>query len=82
MTAVLDAGVLAIDAPGAKEIRVYSAKKDIQGNRKNFGYAYDQKHQTTLPVGEYVVEVDRGDAGKKEGTARVNAGERTELTVQ
>ncbi len=82
VTAVLDAGVLAIDAPGAKEIRVYSAKKDIQGNRKNFGYAYDQKHQTTLPVGEYVVEVDRGDAGKKEDTARVNAGERTELTVQ
>lgn len=82
VTAVLDAGVLAIDAPGAKEIRVYSAKKDIQGNRRNFGYAYDQKHQTTLPVGEYVVEVDRGDAGKKEGTARVNAGERTELTVQ
>ncbi|MCA0278591.1 MAG: VWA domain-containing protein [Proteobacteria bacterium] len=81
VTAVLDAGVLAIDAPGAKEIRVYSAKKDIQGNRKEFGYAYDQKHQTTLPTGEYAVEVDRGDAGKKEGTARVNAGERTELKI-
>ncbi|KQU66686.1 hypothetical protein ASC75_08615 [Aminobacter sp. DSM 101952] len=82
VTAVLGAGVLAIDAPGAKEIRVYAARKDIQGNRKEFGYAYDQKHQATLPEGDYVVEADLGDAGKKEGSASVKAGERTELTVQ
>ncbi|WP_432284792.1 VWA domain-containing protein [Aminobacter sp. BA135] len=82
VTAVLGAGVLAIDAPGAKEIRVFAAKKDIQGNRQGFGYAYDQKHQTTLPAGDYVVEVDRGDAGKKEGSATVKAGERSELTIQ
>lgn len=82
VTAVLGAGVLAIDAPGAKQIRVFAAKKDVQGNRQDFGYAYDQKHQTTLPAGDYVVEVDRGDAGKKEGSATVKAGERSELTVQ
>ncbi|WP_269933344.1 vWA domain-containing protein [Aminobacter sp. HY435] len=82
VTAVLGAGVLAIDAPGAKEIRVYGAKKDIQGNRKDFGYGYDQKHQTTLPAGDYVVEVDRGEGGKKEGAATVKAGERVELIVQ
>ncbi|MEO5321807.1 VWA domain-containing protein [Mesorhizobium sp. CC13] len=82
VTAVLDAGVLAIDAPGARQIRVYSAKKDIQGNRKDFGYTYDQKHQTTLPTGDYVVEIDLGDSGKKEANTAVKAGERTELTVQ
>lgn len=83
VTAVLDAGVLAISAPGAKTIKVFSAKKDIQGNRKDFGLAYDEKHQTTLPAGDYVVEVDReANGGKKEGTAIVHAGERSELTIQ
>ena len=57
VTVVLDAGVLAITAPGAKHIEVFEAKKDIQGNRKPFGYAFDETHQTTLPAGDYV---DRG----------------------
>ncbi|WP_395448090.1 hypothetical protein ACHMW7_24850 [Aminobacter sp. UC22_36] len=83
VTAILDAGVLAISAPGAKTIKVFSAKKDIQGNRKDFGLAYDEKHQTTLPAGDYVVEVDReANGGKKEGTATVHAGERSEVTIQ
>ena len=81
VAAVLDAGVLAISAPGAKHIEVFGAKKDIQGNRKAFGYAFDEKHQTTLPAGDYVIVADRGDGGKKEATATVNAGERTEVTV-
>ena len=83
VTAVLDAGVLAVSAPGAKTIKVFSAKKDIQGERKDFGLAYDEKHQTTLPAGDYVVEVDReANGGKKEGTATVHPGERSEVTVQ
>ena len=81
VAAVLDAGVLAISAPGAKHIEVFGAKKDIQGNRKAFGYAFDEKHQTTLPAGDYVIVADRGDGGKKEATATVTAGERTEVTV-
>lgn len=82
VTAILDAGVLAITAPGAKHIEVFAAKKDIQGNRKAFGYAFDEKHQTTLPSGEYVVVADREAAGgKTEATATVKAGERTEVAV-
>ena len=38
VNAVLEAGVLAVSAPGA-EIAVFSAKKDIQGNRKGFASA-------------------------------------------
>jgi Ca-activated chloride channel family protein len=80
---VLGAGVLAISAPGGKFIQVFSAAKDIQGNRKEFGYAYAENHQTTLPAGDYVVVVDRGEgAGKKEGAATVKAGERAEITIQ
>lgn len=83
VTVVLDAGVLAITAPGAKSIKVFSAKKDIQGERKEFGYGFDETHQTTLPAGDYVVEVDReANGGKKEGTATVHAGERSEVTIE
>lgn len=79
---VLNAGVLAISAPSAKSIQVFSAKPDIQGNRKEFGFAYGDAHQTTLPAGDYLVVADRGDAGgKKEATATVKAGERTEVAV-
>ena len=79
----LNAGVLAITAPGASFIEVFDAKKDIQGNRKAFGYAYTDKHQTTLPAGDYAIVVTMaGDnASKKEATATVKAGERTEVTV-
>ncbi|MBA3447674.1 MAG: hypothetical protein H0T56_08710, partial [Pseudaminobacter sp.] len=80
--AILEAGVLAISAPGAKHIEMFGAKKDIQGNRKAFGYAFDEKHQTTLPAGDYVIVADREDnGGKKETTATVKAGERIEVTV-
>ena len=75
--------MLAITAPGASFIEVFAAKKDIQGNRKPFGNAYTDMHQTTLPAGDYAIVVTMaGDnAAKKEGTATVKAGERTEVTV-
>jgi len=78
----LDAGVLAITSPGAYFIEVFTAKKDIQGNRKPFGYAYADTHQTTLPAGDYAIVVTMPDnAGTKEGSATVKAGERTEVAV-
>ncbi len=82
VTAVLDAGVLAISAPGAKYIEVSGSARDIQGNRKQFGYAFAETHQTTLPAGDYAVSAERGDpAVKTEAPATVKAGERTEITV-
>jgi Ca-activated chloride channel homolog len=80
--AVLQAGVLAVSAPGAKRIVVYGAAKDIQGKRKEFGSAYDAKHQTTLPAGDYAVVAERADGISKERSVSVRAGERTELTIE
>lgn len=83
VTVVLGAGVLVIAAPGVKNINVFSATKDIQGARKEFGYGFDGAHQTTLPAGDYVVVTDRQDGSpKKETPATVKAGERTELTIE
>lgn len=78
VAAVIDAGVLAITAPGAVSIKVLSAGKD--GNRKEFGHASGDRHQATVPAGDYVIEVET-NGGKKEGTASVHAGERSEVTI-
>lgn len=77
---ILNAGVLAIAAPGARGIEVFIAKKDIQGNRKSVRYDYGDTVQTTLSAGEYVIEAEV-DGVKIEGTAAVVAGERTEITL-
>ncbi|UVK38699.1 VWA domain-containing protein [Mesorhizobium sp. AR10] len=78
----MNAGVLAITAPGASKIEVFEAKKDINGKRKSLGYAYDQKYQAAIPAGDYAVVSEKSDNSSKEGTVTVKAGERAELTVQ
>ncbi len=79
---VLNAGVLAVSAPGAHSIEILGAKKDIQGKRKSLSYSYGEEFQTTLPAGDYVVVArqQNDDAGKEAG-AKVVAGERTETAV-
>jgi len=75
--------VLAIEAPGTDFIEVFGTKKDIQGNRKAFGYGYGGALQVTLPAGDYVVVAHTpDDSATKEAEAAVNAGERTELRVE
>ncbi|MGX9571280.1 vWA domain-containing protein [Mesorhizobium sp. f-mel] len=78
----INAGVLAITAPGASKIEIFDPKKDINGNRKSLGYAYDEKYQAALPAGDYAVVSKKSDNSSKEGTVTVKAGERAELTVQ
>lgn len=78
----MNAGVLAITAPGASKIEIFETKKDIHGNRKSLGYAYDQKYQAAIPAGDYAVVSEKSDNSSKEGTVTVRAGERAELTVQ
>ncbi len=79
----LNAGVLAISAPGGSFIEILSATKDIQGNQKSMSYNYGTEWQDTLPPGDYVVRVKyEGDMAPKEGKATVKAGERAEITVQ
>jgi len=83
VVAILDAGVLAFDAPGTDFVEVFGAKTDIQGNRKSFAYAYGGALQTTLPAGEYIVEAHVPDDGPvKTATVTVVAGERTEFTAE
>jgi Ca-activated chloride channel family protein len=78
----LNAGVLAVTAPGAYQVEIFGARKDIQGNRKQFGIQYGEQHQGTLPPGDYSIVVTMPDnKGTKEAAATVKAGERTEVNV-
>ncbi|RUW84478.1 VWA domain-containing protein [Mesorhizobium sp. M1E.F.Ca.ET.063.01.1.1] len=79
----LDAGVLAMSAPGAYSIEVFSSKKDIEGKRKSLGLTYGDSWQQTIPAGDYVVVRHMSDQGQdKEMPVTIKAGERTEITVQ
>lgn len=79
---VLNAGVLAITAPGGDRIDILSAEKDIQGKRKNLTTNYGEAWQIVMPEGDYVVQVRRKDKSVVEGTASVKAGQRSEVTVE
>ncbi|RWQ62934.1 VWA domain-containing protein [Mesorhizobium sp.] len=78
----INAGVLAIAAPGASKIEIFDPKKDVNGNRKSLGYAYDEKYQAALPAGDYAVVSEKLDNSSRESTVTIKAGERAELTVQ
>ncbi|BCG75713.1 VWA domain-containing protein [Mesorhizobium sp. 113-1-2] len=79
----LNAGVLAVDAPGADGFKIFEAKKNIQGERKQVTYAYGEKMQTTLAAGDYVLVTNfTTDKADKETPFTVKAGERSELKVE
>ncbi|ANN57585.1 VWA domain-containing protein [Mesorhizobium sp. 2RAF45] len=79
----LNAGVLAVDAPGADGFKIYEAKKNIQGERKQVTYAYGEKMQSTLAAGDYVLVTNfTTDKADKETPFTVKAGERSELKVE
>ncbi len=78
----INAGVLAVTAPGAYSIEIVSAKKDIQGNQKSISTNYGPEWQDTLPPGDYIVLVKyEGDLAPKEAKTTIKAGERAEVTV-
>lgn len=80
---VLNAGVVSITAPGADGFRIYEAKKNLQGERKQATYGYGETLQTTLAAGDYVVVTDfKTDKADSETPFTVKAGERTEVKVE
>ncbi|AYM56493.1 hypothetical protein [Agrobacterium fabrum] len=84
ITLNLDAGVLAITAPGAERIDIVETTKDLQGTQKEISGRYGTKHQETLHPGDYSVKVSydkKSGRDPKEITATVKAAERTETTV-
>ncbi|MFC5584052.1 VWA domain-containing protein [Nitratireductor kimnyeongensis] len=79
----INAGVLAVSAPGAYRIDFLEGKKDLQGNQKNLSGSYDVEAQETFHPGEYEVRVRyEGDRAEESRKATVAAGERTEVVIE
>ncbi|XHE13568.1 hypothetical protein PCC82_02180 [Agrobacterium deltaense] len=80
----LNAGVLAITAPGAERIDIVETTKDLQGTQKEISGRYGTRHQETLHPGDYSVKVsydEKSGREPKEIKATVKAAERTETNV-
>ena len=79
----LDAGLVAIQAPGADTIALLKAKKRIDGTHEEIYHVYYNEAPTmTAPAGDFIVErVLSGDRGRAFYKISVTAGERTELTI-
>lgn len=80
VSVILQAGVLAVSAPGASEITVFKAKADINGNRTQMAFVYADTLNVALPEGDYVIETKRGDVAAQT-SAKVTKGERAEVAV-
>ena len=83
VNAKLNAGFLAVKAPGYDGWKVFSAKPKIDGSRDQFTYGFADEWQTTLVAGDYVIVTEKKDgSGSKETPVSIKAGERLELTVE
>ena len=85
----LDAGnltVVAVPSEGGQALssgvnfRVYEAKKDLEGKRRQIDFSSSARTNFRLPAGRYVVAGKRGDA-RAEAEVEVSAGELTELEL-
>lgn len=84
LTVNLDAGVLAVNAPGAERIDILAITKDLQGTSEEISGRYATKHQETLHPGDYSIRVSydkKTNREPKETRATVKAAERTEISV-
>jgi len=78
---ILDAGILAVTAPGGDALELLSSEKDIYGERKSVAYTYGESWQVTVPAGDYVLKVRKTDGTETETPTSVKAGQRTEVTA-
>ena len=77
----LDAGFLAIDGPDGVVLDVYSAEKDISGNRTHVATEYNGDINAAFEAGRYAVVLSRDGEVLGEREFEVKAGQRTEATM-
>jgi len=78
----IDAGVVAVSAPGARRIDILSAPSALTGRQDNLQVAYDQNMQLVLNSGTYIAKAEIGEDKtiiEKEFT--ITAGQRTDVAL-
>ncbi len=82
VSVVLNAGLLAVTAPGADHIDLTSSKKDIYGKQAVLATQYGENWSVAVPAGDYTVHVTKTDGSEKSMPVSIKAGERTEATAE
>jgi Ca-activated chloride channel family protein len=82
VSVVLNAGLLALTAPGGDRLDILSSQKDIYGKQETIATSYGESWSLALPAGAYTVKVTKPDGGEKTAEAAITAGQRTEVTVE
>lgn len=78
---VLNAGLLAVTAPGGDALELLGSEKDIYGEQKSVAYTYGESWQVTVPAGDYVLKVRKTDGSETTTPVTVKAGARAEVTA-
>jgi Ca-activated chloride channel family protein len=81
VSVVLNAGLLALSAPGGDRLDILSGAKDIYGNQEVIATSYGESWSLALPAGAYAVKVTRKDGSEKTAEATITAGQRTEVIL-
>ena len=58
---VLNAGMLAVSAPGGDTIELLGTQKDVNGNQPVLATNYGESWQAAVPAGDYIVKVTKTD---------------------
>ncbi len=82
VTVEMNAGIAAINAPGATFLEIFEARTAIDGTRRSLVVDYDGELQATLPAGDYVLVSEKAGTPQPEQGFTVKAGERTDVTVR
>ncbi|NMA99455.1 MAG: hypothetical protein GX970_15360 [Phyllobacteriaceae bacterium] len=78
---VLNAGVVALTVPNVDIVRIFEAKKSIDGSRREVAYSWSEDYQTTLNAGDFVAVAKLKDGTEFETPFTMVAGERLELEL-
>jgi len=81
VSVVVPFGVVAVSAPGAREISIYETKVGIDGKRPYLRGDYGETSDSTLPPGDYVAVADFGDGISAEAPVTLPDGQRVEVTI-
>jgi Ca-activated chloride channel family protein len=81
VSVVLNAGLLALTAPGGDRLEILSSQKDIYGKQEVIATSYGESWSIALPAGAYTIKVTKPDGSEKAAEATIMAGQRTEVTV-
>jgi len=81
-TVTLDAGVVALTAPGASRIEIEEAQRSIEGARRHVHTAHETRLQTVLAAGDYIAIVFMDGEKHSETPITVIGGQRLERELK